>query len=112
MAEVNTDATGQTWTALNVVSQPPGVNGILQYVFPAGVMFRQSLTPVVVMVPPTPLLPLRCPQALFARVVLLAISASSVSTTVVLTLVRSPTALVPSVAALLSRPVGIHFWVT
>ncbi|KAI0315269.1 hypothetical protein OF83DRAFT_1085071 [Amylostereum chailletii] len=29
VAEVNTDATGATWTALNVVSQPPGVNGIL-----------------------------------------------------------------------------------
>ncbi|KAI0028188.1 hypothetical protein K488DRAFT_11351, partial [Vararia minispora EC-137] len=28
-AEINTDATGTTWTAINVVSQPPGVNGIL-----------------------------------------------------------------------------------
>ena len=31
-AEINTDATGQTWTTINVVSQPPGVNGVLQYV--------------------------------------------------------------------------------
>jgi hypothetical protein len=28
-AEINTDATGAKWTAIKVVSQPPGVNGIL-----------------------------------------------------------------------------------
>ncbi|KZV68076.1 hypothetical protein PENSPDRAFT_687550 [Peniophora sp. CONT] len=28
-AEINTDATGKTWSVINVVSQPPGVNGVL-----------------------------------------------------------------------------------
>lgn len=28
-AEINTDATGETWTTIDVTSQPPGVNGIL-----------------------------------------------------------------------------------
>lgn len=28
-AEINTDATGQKWTAIDVTSQPPGVNGVL-----------------------------------------------------------------------------------
>ncbi|EIW58129.1 uncharacterized protein TRAVEDRAFT_123691 [Trametes versicolor FP-101664 SS1] len=28
-AEINTDATGKSWTAINVLSQPPGVNGII-----------------------------------------------------------------------------------
>ncbi|KAI0832026.1 hypothetical protein BC628DRAFT_1351249 [Trametes gibbosa] len=28
-AEINTDATGQSWKAVNVVAQPPGVNGII-----------------------------------------------------------------------------------
>ena len=31
-AEINTDATGQKWTAIDVTSQPPGVNGVLQCV--------------------------------------------------------------------------------
>lgn len=29
VAEVNTDGTGKTWTAVTVTSQPPGVNGLL-----------------------------------------------------------------------------------
>ncbi|THH14535.1 hypothetical protein EW146_g5807 [Bondarzewia mesenterica] len=29
-AEVNTDGTGKTWTAVTVTSQPPGINGLLQ----------------------------------------------------------------------------------
>ncbi|KAI0630658.1 hypothetical protein C8Q77DRAFT_1219566 [Trametes polyzona] len=28
-AEINTDATGKTWKAINVLAQPPGVNGII-----------------------------------------------------------------------------------
>ena len=32
VAEVNTDGTGKTWTAVTVTSQPPGINGLLQYV--------------------------------------------------------------------------------
>ena len=30
-AEINTDATGASWSPLEVLSQPPGVNGALQY---------------------------------------------------------------------------------
>ena len=29
-AEINTDATGSSWAVIEVLSQPPGVNGILQ----------------------------------------------------------------------------------
>ena len=32
-AEINTDATGTSWSVIEVLSQPPGVNGILQSVF-------------------------------------------------------------------------------
>lgn len=29
-AEINTDATGKSWAPITVLSQPPGVNGIIQ----------------------------------------------------------------------------------
>ena len=31
-AEINTDATGTSWAAIDILVQPPGVNGILQCV--------------------------------------------------------------------------------
>ena len=30
LAEINTDGTGQSWQPIDVLSQPPGVNGVLQ----------------------------------------------------------------------------------
>ena len=29
-AEINTDATGKSWSVIDVLVQPPGVNGVLQ----------------------------------------------------------------------------------